>query len=330
MIFGTARASVRGMREGGSLPEGIAMNWRIKGLTQKALSIIPGGVRMNDLLQRRLGGLRDFRRHVASKVVDDWVVLASYMKELGVGVDGLRYVEIGTGWFPVLPVCYALAGAREVATFDLTRHLDARLSLKMVTMLDALLPAIAEAGGRPLPEVEAAYADLREAATLEELLQRARIDYRAPADAADSGLADGSVDVIFSNSVLEHVPGPDIARMMEESRRILRKGGLAIHCANCGDHYAYFDRMITPINYLRYSDREWAFWNNRLLYQNRLRPVDFVLLVQEAGLEIVLQKTRPRAELLALLPQMNIASEFIPYPAEELCCTSIGFVARKP
>ena len=31
-----------------------------------------------------------------------------------------------------------------------------------------------------------------------------------------------------------------------------------MHCANCGDHYAYFDRMITPINYLAYSEHEWA------------------------------------------------------------------------
>jgi hypothetical protein len=76
------------------------MSWRIRGLTQKALGLIPGGVRMNDLLQRRLGGLRDFQRHVTSKVVDNWVVLASYMRELGVGLGDLRYVEIGTGWFP--------------------------------------------------------------------------------------------------------------------------------------------------------------------------------------------------------------------------------------
>jgi SAM-dependent methyltransferase len=305
------------------------MNWRVKGLAQKALSITPGGVRVNDLLQRRLGGLRDFRRHVTSKVVDDWTVLASYMNELGVGLDGLRYVEIGTGWFPTLPVCYALVGAREVVTFDLTRHLDAHQSFKMVAVLYPLLERIAVAGGRTLSEVQSQYAEISSAATLDELLQLARIDYHAPADAASSGLPDESVDVVFSNSVLEHVPGPDIARMMDESHRILRRGGLAIHCANCGDHYAYFDRMITPINYLTYSGRQWKFWNNRLLYQNRLRPIDFIQLAEEAGLEVILRKTQPRAELLALLPQMKVASEFIPYPAEELCCTSVGFAARK-
>lgn len=103
-----------------------------------------------------------------------------------------------------------------------------------------------------------------------------------------------------------------------------------MHCANCGDHYAYFDRMITPINYLAYSEREWAFWNNRLLYQNRLRPVDFVRLAEQAGLEIVLLKIQPRAELLEKLSQIPIASEFRHYPDEQLCSTSVGFAARKP
>jgi SAM-dependent methyltransferase len=151
------------------------------------------------------------------------------------------------------------------------------------------LPRIAEAADRPLTEVHASHAKLRATRTVAELLERAPIEYRAPADASASGIQDDSIDVVFSNSVLEHVVERDIARIMEESRRILRKGGLVIHDVNCGDHYAYFDRSITPINYLSYSDREWAFWNNRLQYQNRLRPADFIRLAHAAGLELVLQ-----------------------------------------
>jgi Methyltransferase domain len=306
------------------------MNWRIKGLTQKLLSTVPGGVSVNDFLQRRVGGLRDFRREVASRVLDDWVVFASYMKELGIGLAEWRYVEIGTGWVPTLPVCFALAGARSVSTFDLTRHLNSRLTLRMVSSLEPLLPSISEACGQQLSLVEATFAELKASTTTVDLLRRARIDYRAPANAAQTGIDDESVDVVFSNNVLEHVPGPDIVEMMNESRRILRRGGLAIHCVNPGDHYAYFDRSITRINYLAYSDRQWSFWNNRLLYQNRLRPVDFIRMAQLAGFDIVLQRNQPQPELLAKLPRMKIASDFDQYPPDELCCTSIGFVARKP
>jgi hypothetical protein len=306
------------------------MNWRIKGVAQKLLSTLPGGVSLNDVLQRRAGGLRHFPREVASRVLDDWVVIASYMKELGVGLAGLSYVEIGTGWIPTLPVCYALAGARSVSTFDLTRHLNHRLTHRLLDELEPLLPSISEACGQSLSVAEKTLAELRASTTTEELFRRACIDYRAPANAAHTDLSDESVDVVFSNNVLEHVRRSDIVGIMHESHRILRKGGLAIHCVNPGDHYAYFDRSITRINYLAYTDRQWSFWNNRLLYQNRLRPVDFIRMTELAGFDIVLQRNEPEADLLSKLPLMKTASEFNCYAPEELCCTSIGFVARKP
>ena len=176
--------------------------------------------------------------------------------------------------------------------------------------------------------MRADYAELCAAVTANELLERVRIDYHAPADVATSGLGEASVDVVFSNSVMEHVPARYIARMMAESRRILRDDGVVMHCVNCGDHYAYFDRDITQINYLTYSDRAWSFWNNRLLYQNRLRPRDFTDLAKQANLEIILLKNQPRPELLAKLPNMTIASQFSHYPPEDLCSTSVGFVVN--
>src|SRR5207244_6843996 len=110
------------------------------------------------------------------------------------------------------------------------------------------------------------------------------------------------------------------------SRRVLRRDGLAIHCAHCGDHYAYFDRSITSINYLSYSERNWRFWNNRLLYQNRLRPQDFRELAESAGLETVLYKYNPNPALLEGLGHLTIAPSFRKYSPAQLCSTSISLV----
>ncbi len=306
----------------------MGLNWRVKGVIQKALSAVPGGVEVNDLLQRSAGGLRKFDRHVAIKV-DDWRILASHLRELGRSTQGLSFVEVGTGWHPVLPVCFALAGAAECHTYDLNRHLDDRLTLRMLGLLRQHLPTIARASDRPLPEVESDYERLVVATDAEALLKQARIVYHAPADATVTGLPDASVDVVYSNSVLEHVPPEIIARLMVESQRTLRPGGLSVHSVNCGDHYAYFDSGITPINYLTIPEKDWAFWNNRLLYQNRLRPSDFVTMAEAAGLDVVLRKAEPRADLLKLLPNLSVAPEFRNYPESDLCATSVDFVARK-
>jgi SAM-dependent methyltransferase len=304
------------------------MNWRVKGVIQGALSRMPAGGILNNYLQTALGGLRDFEANVDAKVLDDWLVLVAYMQELGARPQNLDYVEVGTGWYPALPICYKLAGARSCRTLDVTRHLNHRMTFRMLSRLENHLPAIAEASFRPLAEVQTNYSSLCKAKTVEELLRAANIQYLAPRDAANTGLPDSSVDVVFSNSVLEHVPPVAIVRIMHESRRILRKGGLAIHSVNCGDHYAYFDRSITAANYLIYPERKWSKWNNRLLYQNRLRPSDFIDMAEESGMRIVLHKSKPNPHLLSILPALAIAPEFRHYPSEQLASTSVGFVAQ--
>lgn len=305
------------------------MNWRIKGLVQKILSVTPGGMRANDFLQRTVGELRNFDRVVDSKVVDDWLVLAGHFRELNRPIRDIVLLEVGTGWFPTLPFCFYLAGAARCYTIDLHRHLSSKETLRMARRLKIHLPALAKAASRPLVEVEAAYAALN-TKDADASLHRAGVAYYAPGDASSTGLPASSVDAAFSNSVLEHVPRSVIQAIFHEQRRILKPGGLSVNSVNCGDHYAYFDQSLNPIQYLTYSEREWRFWNNDLLYQNRLRPRDFLEMAATAGLDLALVKFTPRAALLAQLPGLKIATEFAGYPPEQLCATSIDFVARKP
>lgn len=306
------------------------MHWRIKGLAQKVLAVVPGGFQLNDLLQRTMGEVRDFPAHIRMKVLSDWVVQANLLREVGAALAGQRYLEIGTGWFPAFPACFHLAGGASCTTFDLFRHLDAKRTLQMVSVLGPLLPNIAEASGRPLDQVQADYHELLGATTAEDVLSRAHIAYHAPGDAAATGLPANSIDVIFSNGVLAHIPRPGLQAIMREAQRVLRPGGHAVHSIGCFDLFALFDQSITRINFLTYPERTWAFWNNDLLYQNRLRPCDFIALAQEAGLELVVRKSKPSEALLAALPKLPIAPEFRDYPPEELCTTSIDFVVRKP
>lgn len=308
------------------------MNWRVKGILQKALSLVPGGTWVNDRLQRSFGELRHFDGVVDRKVADDWLVLAAHLRKLDRPPRGLVFMEVGTGWFPTLPFCFYLAGARECHTFDLNRHLSGAETLRMAGRLKRHLGAVAEASVRPLAEVEAAYAALQpaiEGGDAAELMRVAGLRYHAPGDASSTGLAPESVDVAFSNSVMEHIPREAIEAIFREQGRILKPGGLSVHSVNCGDHYAYFDRGLNPVAYLTFSERDWRFWNNQLLYQNRLRPRDFLAAATNAGLELPLVEFKARRELLEKLPGLKIAPEFALYPPEQLCCTSIDFVARK-
>jgi SAM-dependent methyltransferase len=309
---------------------GHTVNWRIKGLIQKALAHVPGGQRLNSRLQLHLGGLRNFEKNVDSKVRADWLVIADHMRALSMPIADRTLLEIGTGWFPALPVCFSLVGAARCISYDLSRLLDFRLTQRMLVRLETHLKEICDKTGCSERLLRDRLSQLQAASGIDDFLQRARIEYHAPADATATELPDGSIDIVFSNSVLEHVTLTALDALMRETRRILAPAGVAIHSVNCGDHYAYFDRRLSPINYLRYTESRWRFWNNDIQYQNRLRPNDFLASAERAGLELLLNKQRPRPELLATLDSLGVAPEFGHYSREQLCTTSIDFVAKTP
>jgi hypothetical protein len=45
-----------------------------------------------------------------------------YLSDAGFRIRGARLIEIGTGWHPAPPLCFALAGAGSIATFDIVRR----------------------------------------------------------------------------------------------------------------------------------------------------------------------------------------------------------------
>ena len=307
------------------------MDWRLKGTIQKALGYVPGGRRIHYQLQRKVGGLVDFGRECDLKV-DDWRLMMGHLRARGIDVRGARLVEIGTGRAPTLALSLYLAGAAKVFSLDLLRLVEHELVLDLADRLMIHVAAIAQTAGRPEPEVTALQRGLVDALGRSASLAVATgnvVDYRAPADATETGLPAGSVDIVFSSGVLEHMRPHVIEASFAEARRLLRPGGVMFHSVNCGDHYAYADAKIDQLHYLRFSDDEWERWNNDFLYQNRLRAKDFTAMASAAGFTIEVDTSRAIPQRLAQLDKITVHSRFAGYTREELAVTTVDFVARK-
>ena len=308
------------------------MNWRVKGLVQKTLAQVPGGEQVHYLLQRRLGGLRDPQHELALKV-EDWRLMLGYMRSVGASIEGARLLEVGSGWYPTFPFCCFLAGAARVVSVDVSRLMKEDLTRRALDGLESHLATIATAAGVPLDQVTERHRGLREALRGRFDLTAASggvLEYRAPADARHTGLPDACLDVVFSNSVLEHIPADAVTEIFRESRRILCERGLMIHEVNCGDHYAYLDKRVSQLNYLQFSQLEWdALWNNKFQYQNRLRAHEFLDLARATGFEILLDTGKSTAERLGELSAIKVHRQFQRFSPEQLCITSCDFVARK-
>ena len=299
------------------------MNWKAKGLIQNALSTLPGGCKCNYFLQRTLGQLRSDTA-VDGAFEQDVTVLFERMAKLDLDPRHSRILEIGTGWLPTFPLCLALAGFRNIYTVDLYPHLRESATRRTLLALEKYLDHPAFQYFATPDQVHETFQRLSRSAAI---VTEAGITYQAPCNAGATRWPSGSMDLITSNNVFEHVPVQGLVDLFKEAKRLLRPKGSILHCVNCGDHYAYADSSISQVNYLRFSEQEWRRWNNSIQYQNRLRPIDFIEMADDSGFHIESAEYRPNPTYIAELERIEISPEFRRYSIDQLASTSLTLIA---
>ena len=116
--------------------------------------------------------------------------------------------------------------------------------------------------------------------------------------------------------VLEHIDREIISELYAELRRIAKPDAIMSHYIGLEDQYCGFDSSITPFNFLRYSDKEWARYNNPMIPLTRLRLTDHRDLVEESGFELLHEESiLGDPEDLKSVP---LADKFEGYPVEDL------------
>jgi hypothetical protein len=178
------------------------MNWKTKGLIQGGLSRLPFGSQCNYFLQRTAGALRSDAR-VDQTFLGDVPVLFERMARLDLDPASSRILEIGTGWLPILPLSLALAGFRNVVTVDLYPHLRAAAVRRTLLALEKHLDHLCFRYFGSPGQVRENYARLVAA---NDILSASNITYLAPCNAGATQWPAGSMDLITSNNVFEHVP----------------------------------------------------------------------------------------------------------------------------
>jgi SAM-dependent methyltransferase len=310
------------------------MQWKMKAAAQTAIAALPapvssatyywaqrlcGGLRRSDPTSRLLAGIETWKR----------------VKQQGVDPRGKVFFEVGTGTTPMVPLAYWLMGAHRTVTVDLHRHLRQTLLLEELEYVDANRASVAALFGDLL--------DLRRwdglrwmvrsrGFSLGAFLDACAIEYRGPADAADTGLPDGSVDVHSSYTVFEHIPAAVLTRILAESTRIVGERGVFVHLVDYSDHFSHSDQAISAINFLRYSDQTWArYADNRYMYMNRLRHDDVLSLIRAAGQVVVdvAPTVDERARALLESGRLTLDARFRDKPVSVLAIRDAWIVSKK-
>jgi hypothetical protein len=298
-------------------------SWLLKAAVQGAVSVLPVRDRVNDFFQRNVSGsVAPSEAGFERKVAQCRRHLENYRENGAAERDPLpgAVLELGTGWYPIVPIGLTVAGVDRVITTDVRSLCDlgkAREALRFFAsrlqsgQLQMLLPQIDSERARLVISTAAD----RTSHDARQVLERLGIQLLV-CDVRQAHLPAASVDLFVSNNTLEHI-APDVLReIMAEFHRLARPAAVMNHFIDMSDHYAHFDSEITEFNCLRYSDRVWRVFNNRLHYQNRLRVSDYRRIVEDAGFRIVAEELGrgPVEEL----NHVKLAAPFRRYPSEEL------------
>ncbi len=296
-------------------------SWLLKAGVQGAISLVPGRHRLNALLQEHVTRSLTLSEDVfATKVAQCSHHLARFREVRGGERPPGAVLELGTGWYPIVPIGLALAGADGVTTLDVSSLTDAHRTRRTLELYAVWLDSGKLASA--LPGIDSARAERALSAAREprsasagDLL--ARVGVRAlVGDGRATGLPDGAIELVVSNNTFEHIPPAVLQAIMAELRRVASRGAVMDHFIDISDHYAHFDRSISEFNYLRYPPGAWRLFNNRLQYQSRLRASDYRRLVADAGFTVVGEEAqRGAAEELARIP---LAPQFRQYAQEDL------------
>lgn len=297
-------------------------SWLLKAATQRLIGFLPNPHHWNELIQDRITRSiqlppdQFFLKLDACRIcLQPFIALRRTLPR------EFTVLELGTGWFPIIPIGVFLCGASEVWTWDIVEHLRlerVRFVLNLFLQADA-----AGQLGRYLPDLRPERLDrLREAAadqsagTAAELLERLRIHYRL-GDVTQVELPLQSVDLFTSYGVLEYLPAKALVPLFRAFLRIAASEAVMNHQVIMEDQYAGRDHQITPFNFLKFSDRTWRWLNNPIIPLNRLRITDYRQAMRDAGFRIIDEVVEHRGDP-AMLAKVDLAPRFRQYPQEDL------------
>ena len=270
--------------------------WILKAIVQKTISYLPYSQRINYFFQKYVTkGVQlsdayfEDRLGHAKTHIEAW-------EQFSGGRPLQSTLELGAGWYPVVPIALYLYGAETIRTADITLLSDAG---HLRTTISKFLE-YAERGRlttwlsfRPdrLEQLRALVAGDKPA-DFETLARTLHIEYLIQ-DARHLPLPDGSIDLVHSNNTFEHIYPDILIDLLREFKRVVRPGGVQSHFIDLSDHFAHFDTSITIYHFLRFSPAAWRWIDNSIQPLNRLRITDYRRLYREAGIAVDKEVLRP-------------------------------------
>lgn len=303
--------------------------WRQRVLVYRLIDALPAGESLLDWYKSSFGGIRPSGLGEREYWLREMLML---LRGAQTSVEGKDLVEIGAGWYPVLPIIFHGMGARTVVMTDIRRHMRRRFVEASVEYCFEHAREIAAIVGVDESTLAARWSSLRPGRYgWVDAWGSHGITYMAPLDFRQSGLSSESTDIVYSHSCLNYVPSPVLPGIAAESARILRPGGVALHDISVYDDLSGADPSIPSWNFLKFGDGEWErIGNSSVHHQNRLRPRSYEALLVESRMRTIWEHRFLGVGATRDIDRSVLNPQFQDLPAEEILCRHYLLAAAKP
>jgi len=305
--------------------------WILKAVVQKTISFLPQKEKINFLFQKYVtNGVALTDQYFTYKITHSRDHI-NYFKKYGQpNFSGQNMLELGTGWYPIVPIAMYLSGMDQVISIDIQSWMTKESELitiekfvewRLQGKLDAYLPDIQEDRWQILTDI------IRDSNKLSQEEINQKIGFQSMiVDARNTGFEAQNFDYICSNNTFEHVHTVVLKDILKEFARIIKKEGVMSHFIDMSDHFAHFDQSINIYNFLQYSNSKWNLIDNNIQPQNRLRFIDYKKMYQH--LNIPITEEEPVEGNVDLVAKMSLSEEFKTYPLEELAISHAYLVSK--
>ena len=270
--------------------------WILKAVVQKTISFLPYKHRINFLFQKYITkGVRLSDDYFQDKLIHFKHHQGFGKKYLG-KLEQKEIYELGTGWYPVIPIAFILNNVAHVKTVDIAGLLSKNGFVLTIEKFltyhrSGQLKEILDYDAQKINELEELHAQA-DTLDLAAMLAKVNINYIV-GDAAEIGAEVKSIDLLVSNNTFEHVYPEDLRRLLSRFKQLVKSNGLMVHFIDMSDHFAHLDQSITIYNFLQFSEKAWQSIDNTIQPQNRWRINQYRDLYLTLGIPVTEEQERP-------------------------------------
>lgn len=280
------------------------MNWLCKVGAKIILSRLP----FSYGFFRRLGMFRHGAMDKSAYALD---IAFDHLSRIGGpgAVTGRTCLELGPGDSLASAMLGASLGAKKIYLVDVGAYAETRMTIYQD------LAAELRRRGYQSPDIDSD-------AGIDVMLDRRGAVYLTSGLDSLRTIETGTVDIIWSQAVLEHVRVHEIREVLRELRRIISPDGVMSHRIDYKDH------LGGSLNNLRFPHSLWEteFMASSGFYTNRIRHSEFLRLIEGAGFEVDAQESEKWTTLP--LPRRRLAAPFRLLEEDDLLTKHANVVAR--